>query len=408
MTKREKLLAAMVGSLILAGGLMYGMTALSRTIAQKRSQALNLETQIDQKQLAVRQSFLAADRLALYERRSLPPDLELARSLYQTWLLKAVTDVGLSEPNVNVVSSQSHRGLYNQLGFTVSGRGDIRQLTKLLYAFYEADYLHRIRRLHVKRIQGARQLDIAMAIDAVSLPTAAHVDGLSEHESGRLAYGDLEKYFETILSRNLKGPPNNPPEFESISDQRVAANSSVSFTVRARDPDRHDQLRYSMDADGISGVEFDRRSGQFRWRPTKPGDYRVTFHVTDDGFPPQSASQRVRISVTEPPPPPAPTPKPPEPLVTKPSFALAKFAYVTAITQVNGQRQTWISLRSEGTTLKLFEGDEFQVGQVPVTVRRIENSTVEMEAEVLEKRLRVKLGQSLADGDILDYVAGAQ
>jgi hypothetical protein len=107
------------------------------------------------------------------------------------------------------------------------------------------------------------------------------------------------------------------------------------------------------------------------------GRLPVTFHVTDDGFPPKSSlatcqDQRDRPAASA-----RPTPKAPEPVVTKPSFALAKFAYVTAITQVNGQRQTWISLRSEGTTLKLFEGDEFNMGQVPVVVRQIENSTVE-------------------------------
>jgi hypothetical protein len=403
MTKRERYLAAMVGSLILLGGSMYGISYLSRTITGKRAEALNLESQIREKQRTVRLSQLAADRLTLYERRSLPPDLERARSLYQTWLLKAVTDVGLSEPNVNVVSSQSHRGLYHQLGFTVSGRGDLKQLTQLLYAFYEADYLHRIRRLHLKRIQGSRQLDIAMAIEAVSLPTATHLDGLSEFESGRLAHGDLEKYFETILARNLSGPPNQPPAFESISDQRVNTDSSVSLTVRAKDPDRNDQLRYSMEADGLSGAEFDGQSGQFRWRPSRAGDYGVTFHVSDDGFPSQSASQRVQITVTDPPPPAAP--KPPETIVSKPSFDMAKFVYVTAITESGGRRQIWISLRTEGKTLKLFEGDEFNVGQIPVTVKRIDSSAVELEAAILEKRIRVTLGKSLAEGDDLAYTS---
>jgi hypothetical protein len=396
MSNREKILAAMVGLLILVGGMLYVMSYLSQTIANKRSQARNLEAQIDQKQLAVRQSVLAAERLTWYKRRSLPPDLERARSLYQTWLLKVVTDVGLSEPNVNVISSQSHRGLYNQLGFTVSGRGDIRQLTRLLYSFYQADYLHRIRRLHVKRIQGSRQLDIALAIDAVSLPSATHMDSLSDHPSGRLAYGSLQDYYEIILARNLKGPPNNPPSIESIGEQQVNTNSSVSFTVQARDPDGEDQLRYWMDAEGIAEAAFDPESGQFRWSPSEPGDYQVTFHVADDGFPPMSASQQVQISVTDPPPP--PPREEPQVVVAKPSFALAQFAYVTAITEVNGRRQTWINLRTDGSTLKLFEGDEFSVGQVPVLVRQIQGDSVELEAEVLEKRFRVRLGQNLADG----------
>ena len=52
----------------------------------------------------------------------------------------------------------------------------------------------------------------------------------------------------------------------------------------------------------------------------------------------------------------------------------------------------------KGKLLKLFEGDEFQVGEVTVQVTRIDERAVELDAPVLERRLQDALGQNLAEG----------
>ena len=94
------------------------------------------------------------------------------------------------------------------------------------------------------------------------------------------------------------------------------------------------------------------------------------------------------VSVAEPPEPETPAP-------SKPGFEQGKFAFLTAVTQVSGQRQAWISLRAEGKLLKLFEGDQFEIGDVTVKVARIDDRTVELDSPQLEQRWSVKLGQSL-------------
>jgi hypothetical protein len=51
-----------------------------------------------------------------------------------------------------------------------------------------------------------------------------------------------------------------------------------------------------------AGAVFDPLTGTFSWRPTEtqgPGRYVVTFTATDDGSPPLSASQAVKITVNE-------------------------------------------------------------------------------------------------------------
>jgi hypothetical protein len=167
----------------------------------------------------------------------------------------------------------------------------------------------------------------------------------------------------------------------------------VSFTVKAQDPDKLDRISYGLEGSELANARIDANSGEFRWPADKIGEYEVVVAASDDGFPPKTAQQAVKIRITERPP-----DAPQEASVPKPSFELAKFAFVTAITEADGKRQAWISLRAEGKLLKLFEGDEFQIGEVTVKLTRIAEKAVELDAAVLEKRLQVTLGQNLAEG----------
>jgi hypothetical protein len=255
--------------------------------------------------------------------------------------------------------------------------------------------------LHVKRIPETKYLDIAMSIETLSLETATHVDELSPFRSGRLAQGSKEEYLKVILGRNLSGPANREPWFTSLEDRDVYTDETVSFKIGAEDPDTLDRLKYRCEADDLPGAEFNPEDGSFRWYAEEPGEYQVVFHVSDDGYPSLTRSETVRIRVTDPPP-----PEPEEPAATPlPSFDKARFAYVTAITEDAGRRQAWISLRLDGKILKLYEGEEFNVGEVAVMVRRIDDRSVDLEAPILDKQIRVQLGQNLAQGD--DMVQGS-
>ena len=52
-----------------------------------------------------------------------------------------------------------------------------------------------------------------------------------------LAQGELGKYVETIVSRNLFGPANKPPELSSTSKQTGYPGRPLRFQIRGRDPD---------------------------------------------------------------------------------------------------------------------------------------------------------------------------
>jgi hypothetical protein len=268
------------------------------------------------------------------------------------------------------------------------------KLVSFLHRFYSADLLHRVRRLHAKRVPGTKQLDLAVAIDAVSLPTADSTDKLNDQAARKLVYGDLTAYLGTILQRNLSGPANKEPNIELPTELTKYAGDVVAFTVKSQDPDKLDRVSYAIEGKGLANAKIDAKSGAFEWPAGEIGEYEIVVAATDDGYPPKIARQTVKIRIAEKPPESAPPP----PAVPKPSFDLAKFAFVTAITEADGKRQAWVSLRAEGKLLKLFEGDEFQIGEVTVKITRIAEKTIELDAAVLEKRLLVTLGQNVAEG----------
>jgi hypothetical protein len=388
----------MAGALLLIGVVYVAMTSINKAIDGYRRQVIALRQQISDKQRIVRFSKVEADRMVEYERRSLPRDTEKARSLYQSWLVNQVREAGFSDPVVNVIASREDNDVFHSFSLTVNGRADLKQLVNFLYDFYAADYLHRIRRLHAKRLANTRALDVSLSIDALALATAASEDSLHDQPLPVLEY-DLLAYEETILGRNFNGPENRGPILDVTTEARGYTNQLISFRVGGKDPDGYDRVTYDvkadwLDEDSLADSVFNPETGQFTWTPEQPGEYELVVSATDTGFPPKTVSQVVRIDVTDEPPP-EPVEEQPEP---RPELRGEQFVFLTAITTASGRRQAWISIRTDGKMLKLSEGEAFDLGEVTVKVARIDDKNVELSAPVLDEQWTVGLGQSLAEG----------
>jgi Tfp pilus assembly protein PilO len=102
--------------------------------------------------------------------------------------------------------------------------------------------------------------------------------------------------------------------------------------------------------------------------------------------------------------PPPPSSEPPKVEPTPLPFDTAKFAFVTAILEGDGQTQVCIQMRTEGKSLYLREGEEFQAGAFAGRVLTIRRLDVTIESE--GKRRRVELGKSLSEGIDLPAEAG--
>ncbi len=395
MNQREKLLALVVGLLAVATAATFVVKRIAKEFAGRRETIESLESEIHDKNLMERRGQNARRVLTVYEQRSLPQDPMLASSRYRAWLYSWLEKAGVTEANVRYNFGRRQGNAYNEWTFAVNCEGDLRQLTTLLFHFYATDYLHRIKRLTAKPLGGNR-LSLAISIEALSLPGAAKDKELEDRPSERLAFNDVSNYLDVIIRRNPYSPANKSPKFATTGTQRAYLNQRFSFKPEAKDPEDQ-KLTYRLGDHAIKGLEIDEDSGRVDFTPLEKGVFEFQVYVTDSGLPAREDSQTIKIEVTDPPPPEAAPPP-------RPSFDTAKYAYVTGIIQENDRPEVWITNRTEGRRLRLYEGDEFEVGQFQGTVRRIREKTVEIfsEGDVIS----VGIGQSLSDGKLLSRADG--
>ena len=388
MTRREKLLAAAVGLLGLFFVGLWGLARIQSAFATRSDQIAALEEDIREKEFEKVRGSRAADRLAVYESRALPGNREQARSMYQSWLLETAEDVSFEDIKVDPIAGRPVGDAYFLHRFNVSGRGNLEQIVDFLYQFYSKDILHRIDSLSISPIKDTRMLDVVVAIEAASLPASTNVDQLPVEPSRRLAFDTLEEYTDPILRRNIFGPPNNSPKFEGVSSKEFVVSKTHSLRVRARDADRKDRLRYWLEADEELAATIDESSGEIKFNPSKLGEFAMKVGVSDDGLPAGNDEVSFTVSIVEPEP-------VAEPVATetKPSFDPASQAFITAVVEVNGKPEMWVSVRTTGELLKLHEGDHIKIGQFEGIVRKIHPKAIAIDSG--EKRVYVRQGQTL-------------
>ena len=163
-----------------------------------------LRSDIAERELDFARFRKANQQLKVWQAQSLPSDTEVARSLYQAWLVGLVGSAGFISPNVDSSEPITRKGLYSALDFSVRGRATLEQLTRFLYDFYRADHLHHIESLNLTPVPRSDELDITLSIEALSLPDATRKDRLSTRASDRLASNRLADY-RPVIERNLFG-----------------------------------------------------------------------------------------------------------------------------------------------------------------------------------------------------------
>ncbi|MBN2476169.1 MAG: hypothetical protein JXB62_16270 [Pirellulales bacterium] len=206
--KREKILVGATGGLLLASVVYFllpgGSGGSSGSLGQLRQQRDALASEVDEKKMDAKYAAKASDHLAEFERRALPTDRELARSLYLKWLRElAISRAKLHDAKVDPAEEQSRRGIYRKLRFTVLARGTLSELTEFLYGFYSADLLHKIVRLTAQPLENSEELSLVITIEALSLPEVT-AKMLSAEPAKRLDLPKKEDYLRTVVRRKLE------------------------------------------------------------------------------------------------------------------------------------------------------------------------------------------------------------
>ena len=112
MTPREKKLAVLTGIMVLMLCGFFIWNQVRTLLKQRHDIITSLDLEITDKQLILKKGRQATTRLAEYEQRSLPADREVARSIYQDWLLDLAKQVNLEEANVKAPGDYTNEGVF--------------------------------------------------------------------------------------------------------------------------------------------------------------------------------------------------------------------------------------------------------------------------------------------------------
>lgn len=205
--KREKLLAVGAGAvvLILVGQGLW--SALMSPVRHREDVIANRTQELEKRDRRWRNVRQAQMQMADWNRQALPSDVETARLLYENWLLELTDKAKFRKKKVESAEGRQKKGAYTSLPFTVRGQASLDDLTRFLYEFYSAGYLHQIRRLSVKPLEKSSDFELVVWIEALSLPTSDHEDKLAPRGTAKLAGGDLAAYQKAIVERNVFAPP---------------------------------------------------------------------------------------------------------------------------------------------------------------------------------------------------------
>jgi len=385
MTPREKLLALITAGLVGVLSLVYGGAQLYRAFDRRHRELQNVQKQLQEAQFQIQRGIRVADRLNELAQRALPFERDRAQSLYRSWLIDVASELRIQDTKINPTTIRAVQGIYEEHAFTMEGKANLEQFCRLLYEIQFAPILHAVKSLTVQAIRDSRDLSFSLALNVLAMPGAPERNKLPRAKEAPDA-PPLEEYLRPILSRNLFGPANNPPSLRVDPQYVLTRGQPFELAPRAEDPDKFDNVRVTVEANGLPGARVNSSGSRLSWTPQQPGEYQVQIRAVDDGLPPRETTATVRLVVRDPPPPPAPPAR-------GPGFNPAKFAVVTAITHVGDQPQVWVSVRTEGRTLKLSPGDRFRIGDFEGEVLSINGREVVIRCG--DKSTTLRLGDSL-------------
>lgn len=282
--RREKILAAAAGAAMVLLAVWLLLAGDGQSVGTLREEYKRLASEAGKRQARIQAAAEAKAQLAQWERRALPTEPASASLLYQRWLVGLANQAGMRQLDVQPKGGQSHKSVYTSFSFIVQGRATLAQLAQFLYDFYSAGHLHKLSHLSLKPLEGARTFDVAMTIEALSLPGADRKDQLSQESSARLRFPKPADYTEAIAARNLfaaYAPPDRKRQINPLERTYITAITEVDSRRQVWLKERLTEKEWRLgegegfDVAGIHGtvktinprdalIEWDGRTQRFR------------------------------------------------------------------------------------------------------------------------------------------------
>jgi len=214
MTRRTKWL--MIAGLAMLG--LYGGDSLYRSWIEQPNQQLTTKLDAITRGIAdSKDDQLVAQKLGKrldgYAARALPYDAQLARSLYQEWLLNLVEDhqfvstaVDAAQPVAIEMRSRTKKGkrvrVGHKIAYSLRGQASLAKLAAFLNDFRSVGHLHKIRSISLNPIGNEGQLDTSLAIEVLCLDSSPNKNQLSDLEWVHDSENQMSDYSD-LVRRNL-------------------------------------------------------------------------------------------------------------------------------------------------------------------------------------------------------------
>ncbi len=398
MTQRERFLAMGVGVVVGLFGVQYVVNSIRTSLQEKQDLVDAARAESDNMNRIATSGTIAARKLDQLRLKSLPTNREALVLQYNSWLTQCALDAGIVDIKITTptgaASSSSLKVAkdppYKAYKFSLTGECNTEQWLDFMARYYDADYLHSIQNLKVS-MPGTNWNKISLDSVVLSLKGADAAQKPTGKSSGRLAMS-ADDYKQIILSRNPFSPPNNPPSLAFTNDDeaafdKVARGSRFERILKPTDFENHDVKLEIVDG----APEGLRLSGKtISWTPSENGKYEFTIRATDSGLPSASREEKIVLTVVDP-------PKPQEPPPAPPKFDVATQAFVSAMLSGREGPEVWIRSRTEGKTLNLLEGADFEIGSIKAKVVGIKLNEDLIELETDGLRWTIGMDTSLAD-----------
>ena len=221
-TRTQWLLAGVaILAILYTGDYLY--RSLIEEPSRKATAALDrLDNQLQQAADSQLVAKKISQKMESYNGRSLPYEAEVARSLYQDWLLKLMErhtmtgiSIDASAPVPIEIKSRTNKKKTLLVGYrityTVHGKTALPQWVQWVREFEQTGHLHKLQNFTLVPLGNGSELDANMTIEAVSLQSTERPDTLSnwvrdpqqESSSSSLASLVQRKIFARGFSKTL-------------------------------------------------------------------------------------------------------------------------------------------------------------------------------------------------------------
>ncbi|MGE3315559.1 MAG: hypothetical protein AB7O26_10625 [Planctomycetaceae bacterium] len=175
MQSREKILAAVLGVVLLGVGGLYLVRSMifapiDARIASKNAAASKIEREESEELKIIK----AKGQLNTWKSRSLPPDAVAAQRMYIAWLTDLAQSSGFKSPKLTPDRRVSPNKIYVSVRVTIDASASFQEICTFVYRFRRTNLLHRIADLNIEGADGSATapLKFTLVAEGISLKDA--------------------------------------------------------------------------------------------------------------------------------------------------------------------------------------------------------------------------------------------